>query len=185
MRSMHFVFLPALILLAAPLLAAQSAASAMPAPAPIPAPILSAHTVFIGNAGMDAFADQVFGELGLTDTEPYDALYAAMKSWGRYQLVDSPAGADLVFEIRSTAPFTTPDKEVVWDFQHIVANSTWQFQNSVAIYDGKTHFLLWTITQPIRPAALAGTWRKNILAANDNLLAQFKSLLIATPPANP
>ena len=36
--------------------------------------------------------------------EPYNRFYAAMKSWGRYELVASPADADWVFEIRFTAP---------------------------------------------------------------------------------
>ena len=30
----------------------------------------------------------------------YNEFYAAMKSWGRYELVSSPADADMVFEIR-------------------------------------------------------------------------------------
>ena len=31
---------------------------------------------------------------------PYNEFYEHMKSWGKYQLVQAPADADLVFEIR-------------------------------------------------------------------------------------
>jgi len=32
----------------------------------------------------------------------YDELYASLKKWGYFQLVDSSAQADLIFEVRST-----------------------------------------------------------------------------------
>lgn len=174
-------FLLVLILVPAAILAAQTP----PPPAPIPAPIPGAHSLFLANAGMDAFALQAFNEIGLPATEPYDALYASLKSRGANPLINTPAAADLVLEIRSTAPFTASEKEVSWDFQRIAANTSWQFQISLTIYDAKTHFLLWTITEPIRPANLAGTWRKNILAANDDLAAQLGALLAPVPPAHP
>jgi len=133
-----------------------------PAPAaPIPAPILTAQKVFVANGGMDAVSLQEFRRLGLSDNEPYNSFYAAMKSWGRYQLVESPADADLVLALRFTAP---------------------QLQISFDILDGKTHFLLWTITQPVEPAARKSTWRKNIAAANASLVDSFKAL---TAPATP
>jgi hypothetical protein len=37
----------------------------------------------------------------------YNELYAALKPWGYFQLVDSPAQADLIFEIRSTVDMHT------------------------------------------------------------------------------
>ena len=128
-----------------------------PPPGPIPGPIASAQKIFIGNAGMDAFSMQAFGELGLNGTAPYDTLYSTVKSWGNYQLVGSPADADLVLEIRFTAPFSGGNGERSWDFQRILANTTWQFQTEVTIYDAKTHFLLWTLTQPVRPASVPST----------------------------
>lgn len=109
---------------------------------------------------MDAVSLQSFRHLGLSDNEPYNSFYAAMKSWGRYQLVASPADADLVLALRFTAP---------------------QLQISFDILDGKTHVLLWTITQPVQAAALKGTWRKNIAAANAGLVNSFKAL--TAPPA--
>jgi hypothetical protein len=54
-----------------------------PTVAPVPAQIAAAHTVILAND-----------------------VYAALKAWGRYQLVDSPAAADLVFQLRDVAPIT-------------------------------------------------------------------------------
>jgi hypothetical protein len=62
--------------------------------APVPSTIFTAKKVFISNAT---------GEMVLPPGNPdmtYDEFYAAMKTWGRYTLVSSPADADMVFEIR-------------------------------------------------------------------------------------
>jgi hypothetical protein len=160
-----------------PILHAQQAVP----PAPVPSAIASAQKVFIANGGMDAFSLQAFQELTLNGTNPYDSLYAAVKSWNTVQLVSSPADADLVVQIRLTAPLTNVGEHATWDFQHILANTTWQFQAELKIYDAKSHFALWTITQPVRPANLKGTWRKNIADANAALAGDLKTLL--TPPA--
>ncbi len=68
-----------------------------PAPAPIPPQIGAARKVFISNAGGESF------EMILQQTvfdggpdRPYNQFYAAMKDWGRYELVPAPANADLV-----------------------------------------------------------------------------------------
>lgn len=76
------------------------AARAKEAPsAPIPAQILAAKKIFIANAGGDQMAenDPVF--TGGPD-RAYNQFYAAMKNWGRFVIVGSPAEADLLFEIR-------------------------------------------------------------------------------------
>ena len=62
--------------------------------APVPSAILTAKKVFISNAT---------GEMVLPAGDPdmtYNEFYAAMKSWGRYELVSSPADADMVLQIR-------------------------------------------------------------------------------------
>ncbi len=153
----------ALLLFAASLGAQQSATVTA---GPIPAPIFSAQKVFIVNAGMDASLAEGFQSLDLSVTEPYDSFYSAMQSWGRYQLVSSPAAADLVFEIHVAAPG---------------CNTAGQLQNVVTIYDAHTHFLLWTVNQPVKAAARKVTWRKNIAASNAALIAQLKSLVGAGP----
>lgn len=170
------IFRSVILLAALAVVLPMAPAQQMP-PAPIPAPITSAQKLFIGNAGMDAFSLQAFEELGLNGASPYNVLYSTVNSWGKYQLVSAPADADLVLEIRFTAPFSGGNGERSWDFQRILANVAWQFQIEVQIYDAKTHFLLWTLTEPVRPANLKGTWLKNIATANAALAGDVKSLL--------
>lgn len=156
---------------------------AAPPPAPVPALIPAAQKLFLANGGMDAFSLQAFQELGLRDTNTYDSLYAAIQSWKTHPLVSSPSDADLVLQIRFSAPLTNVGDHGTWAFQRIMANTTWQFQVDITIYDAKTHFLLWTLTQPVRPANLSGTWRKNIANADTALAGQLQALLTPAPPA--
>ena len=67
--------------------------------APIPAQIVAAKKVFIANGGGDdpGMPDPLFS--GGSD-RPYNQFYASLKSSGKYELVGSPAEADLLFEIR-------------------------------------------------------------------------------------
>lgn len=69
--------------------------------APIPTQISTAQRVFIANGGGDepGIYEPLFS--GGAD-RIYTQFYAAMKSAGRYELVGSPADADLLFEIRFT-----------------------------------------------------------------------------------
>jgi hypothetical protein len=108
-----------------------------PPNAPIPAPILAAKKVFISNAT---------GETVLPPGNPdltYNEFYSAMNSWGRYQLVGSPAEADLVFEIRLTSIVGTT---------RVIQGSggTGQdFQFRLVIFDSKSHVVLWAFSQSI------------------------------------
>src|SRR6516164_9206963 len=61
--------------------------------APIPAAITTAQKVFVSNAPGDSLPASLGGP-----ARPYHEFYAAIKSWGHYQLVSSPADADLIFE---------------------------------------------------------------------------------------
>jgi hypothetical protein len=53
--------------------------------APLPAAVTNAKTVFLVNGGGSSLA--------------FDAFYAAMKDWGKYQIVGSPEAADLVITL--------------------------------------------------------------------------------------
>src|SRR5437870_5050988 len=54
--------------------------------APLPAKVLAAKKVFLANGGGSDLA--------------YDALYAAVKEWSRFQIVDASSNADVIIEIR-------------------------------------------------------------------------------------
>ena len=95
-------------------------------PAPIPAQILEAKKVFVANAGGDELStdDPLFS--GDPD-RAYNQFYAAMKTWGKYELVSAPADADLWFEIasrcrRRRATFL---KETPWVRRRLIPNFGW------------------------------------------------------------
>ena len=55
-------------------------------PAPMPAAIADAKKAFVTNAGGSQLA--------------FDEFYSQVKQWGRFQLVGSPEGADIILELR-------------------------------------------------------------------------------------
>ena len=130
-------------------------------PGPVPAQISSAKKVFISNAGgqCNSFGNATFS--GSPD-RTYDELYAAMKSWGRYELTSAPADADLVFEINLTCELF-PD-----------ANRWAQFR--LLVIDPKTHILLWGFTQQLPVALLLSNRDKNFDEAMASLMERLKRL---------
>jgi hypothetical protein len=80
-----------------PLAAQKTAASGT---APLPAQILTAKKVFISYAGGESNS-RLAGYSGVTD-RTYNQFYASLKTWGHYDLVPTPAEAELVFEISFT-----------------------------------------------------------------------------------
>jgi hypothetical protein len=103
-------------LLSIPVLNAQQRSKDVPA-APVPAQIGAAKRVFISyNGGINGYVAK--------DDRTYDHLYAAMKDWGRYELVAAPADADLVLEaslvgVNIRLAVLDPKTHVVlWAFAH-------------------------------------------------------------------
>jgi hypothetical protein len=137
-------------------------------PAPVPAQLLTAKRVFVSNGGLDGLAFQAFHKLGDVN-QPYNAFYAALNSWGRYSLVAAPAEADLVFEIRFTAPFNGDE--------HV---PSYVPQLNLTIYDAKTRFVLWTILAPVEGAFRKTTFIKNVNQGITDLMASLKGLEAGT-----
>jgi hypothetical protein len=98
------------------------------AAAPIPAQILTAKTVFISNAGGDEWDLYSGGP-----NRAYNQFYAEMKSWGRYEIVPTPADADVILEIRQ------PNRS-----EHTLDEPL-----RLTIFDPKTHVILWAFTEHI------------------------------------
>ncbi|MDR3677504.1 MAG: hypothetical protein P4N24_18610 [Acidobacteriota bacterium] len=131
----------------------------------MPAGITAGKRVFISNAGVDGTSLAAFKKAGGAN-QPYNEFYAAMKDWGRYELVGAPADADLVFEIRFAAPLV------------MVGNvNTYGPELELAILDSKTHFRLWTFTEPVEGAVLKATWDKNFSRGMGSLMANMKNLV--------
>jgi len=66
--------------------------------APVPGPILRGKKAFISYelGGVIAFPDNYSG----SPERAYSEFYGQMKAWGRYELVDDPKDADVVFAVR-------------------------------------------------------------------------------------
>ncbi len=143
--------------------ALQAQPSGAVATAPVPEQIVRAKKVFISNAGMDAISMMAFRRLGDPD-RPYNLFYAAMKTWGHYELAASPADADLVFEIRFSAPLID------------VEPAAYGPQVGLVILDARTHFILWTMAEPVQGAVRKGTFVKNVNSGITNLMADVKKL---------
>ncbi|MGA8938007.1 MAG: hypothetical protein WB439_02470 [Acidobacteriaceae bacterium] len=59
--------------------------------------VTAAKTIFLSNAGGNNYFN---GQITGGPNASYDELYAALQQWGYFHLVDSPAHADLIFQIR-------------------------------------------------------------------------------------
>jgi len=138
-----------------------------PATAPVPPQVAAAHSVFIANAGgesLDQITDQTVFNGG--PDRPYNEFYAAMKSWGRFELVSAPTDADLVFEIGFSDQYQGP--MLVSQFK-------------LVILDSKMHVALWTIYKYVEPAGMAKNREKNYELAMTALIEDVKNLV--APPA--
>lgn len=158
----------AFALMVAPALNAQQPQKSQIPTAPVPVQIISSNKVFISNAGVDGTTLAAVTKAGDPD-QPYDEFYAAMKTWGRYELAAAPVDADLVFEIRFTAPMTDCGKA-----------PSYAPQLSLAILDAKTHFRLWTFTAAVQGAIREATWKKNFSQGITDLVDDLKKLTTQT-----
>jgi hypothetical protein len=124
-------------------------------PAPVPIQILTAKKIFITNGD----SDPVQGIPSLA----YGEFYASLKSLGIYELVQTPADADVVLEVRH---------EIVFPTQEV-------FVLRLAILDSKTGILLCRITEHVEPWAREATGRKNFDEAMTNLVSDLNKLIIS------
>jgi hypothetical protein len=132
--------------------------------APVPEQISTAKRVFVSNAGVDTLTLAAFRKMGDPDHH-YNQFYGAMKKWGRYELVAAPADADLVFELRFTAPLSGCN-----------SMDKYEPQLRLSIIDAKTHFLLWGLTAPVEGALRKATWVKNFDNGITALMQDLKKL---------
>jgi hypothetical protein len=151
---------------------ALAADQAKPAPpAPIPAQILEAKKVFVANAGGDDPSPDD-PELSGDPDRAYNQFYAAMKTWGRYELVSAPADADLWFEIRFTMP---PATRAVFKGD-TVGTAPFDPQVRLVIRDPKTNAILWGFTEHVAWAILKGNRDKNFDLALARIVSDVQRL---------
>jgi len=158
------------LLCAALLFGAAANAQAPPAPvaslAPVPPALLNAKTVFISNAGADSglFPHPFSGD----PDRPYNQFYSAMQSWGRYEIVGDPSQADIVIELQLIAPPGPSSGNKV----NGASDPLPMFR--LVIYDRKTHYVLWALTESITVAYLQKTHDSNFDAALSALTQDLK-----------
>jgi hypothetical protein len=152
-----------------PLLSAQKSKELVPAP--VPQQITAARKVFISNAGGESFEsviDQTVFDGG--PDRPYNQFYAAMKDWGRCELVSSPSDADLVLEISWTLSDTGLRLPVLGQLRLVVI-------------DPRTRVTLWNLTEYVRGAMLLGNRDKNFDQAMTTIVNRMKILMVPTAAA--
>jgi len=98
----------------------------------------------------------------------YNEFYAAMKSWGRYELVGAPQEADLVFEVRLT--IIQPQRSHPLGGE---SNPEYDSQFHLAVRDVVTNETLWGLTEHAQTAILQGNRDKNFEQALAGMVAEL------------
>jgi hypothetical protein len=174
MRTLHACFCLSVAVAVSLATAAFAQTPAYNQAGPVPPAITAAKTVFVSNAGSDS---GLFPSPFTGDTDrPYTEFYAALKASGDFTVVADPAQADLVLELRLIAPNgpTDPNK--------VAGASDPLPMFRLVVYDGKTHYILWTVTQSIAPVVGQKAHDRNFDLALTQVLNQFLQVA-GKPPA--
>jgi hypothetical protein len=138
---------------------------------PIPSQIQSAKKVFISYAGQDVGSGDVRSPDSLMVSELYSDFYETIKDWGHFEVVQTPADADLVLEISVTfwlkEPYSSENVQIP------IVTSPIGAQYRLGIVDPKTRILLWVLNRPIRSA-------RNTVGARRVIVLDLKALCEST-----
>jgi hypothetical protein len=126
---------------------------------PVPPSILAAKKIFLSNSG--AYSSLYNGG----QDRAYNQLYAALQTSGFFEMVGDPAEADLVLELQISD----------------LAPPSASFR--LLIYDRKTHFLLWTLLEPITACGRQKTCDSKFDEALLVLMLNFEKLAGKAPNA--
>lgn len=160
MRKFHIV----LLLISFTIVASAKNRKDIPQ-APLPSIVINAHKVFLTNGGGS--------NLG------YDAFYAAMKDWGKYQIVGSPEEADFIIEL---AYRVEHGGTRVWSTNNTYDGTTQVHSNQIvdpqlilAIYDAKTKNSLWETIDHRRLARREKNREKETVNSAERLVNELKA----------
>ena len=143
----------------------------------VPAALLSAKTIFLSNAGADGglFPQPFSGD----PNRPYQEFYSMLQDAKQHQLVDDPSQADLVLKLQLNAP-NGPSSG---NKQNGASDPLPTFR--LTIYDRRTHYVLWALTETIQVAMLQKTHDKNFDQALMNLAYDFDQVTTPLAPNSP
>jgi hypothetical protein len=153
----------------------QAEPPVLPPAAPVPAQIIAGRKVFVSNLGADTSLILPDHYNGGPD-RAYNQFYAAMKSWGRYELLTAPAGADLILALTWVAPVGPSD--VIRGS----GRSSRDPQFRLTIVDPTTHTVLWAFTEHLE--IYSGTHDQGFDQAMARIVDDLKKLA-GPPPAAP
>lgn len=131
-RRNLFMVMSGILVLTPMLIAQQTDSSA----APVPPQVLNAHKVFVANGGGSNYFERFDGG----PNRAYNTFYKELKQTQQYELVSSPSGADLIFEIRAIAPATSGTNDTV----------SYNPQVVLTVRDPKTNAVLWSESANVR-----------------------------------
>jgi hypothetical protein len=137
----------------------------------VPPALFSAKTIFLSNAGGDSglFPQPFSGD----PNRGYEGLYSMLKAAGQHQLVDDPSQADLVLELQLIAPNGPSGANK----QNGASDPLPMFR--LTVYDRRTHYILWALTETIETAVRQQTHDKNFDQALSNIAYDFDQ--VTTP----
>lgn len=146
---------------------------------PIPPQIAAAKKVFIANAGGDErwYDEQIFDG---GPARAYDEFYARVKAAGRYEIVNTPAEADLLFEIGLSTPMASGvgARGDTW------GDKPFDPQFRLVIRDPKTNALLWAFTEHVQWAIQLGNRDKNFEKTLVRIMRDLQGLSASPDSAN-
>jgi hypothetical protein len=135
------------------------------ATAPLPAVVVNAKRIFLVNGGGS--------NLG------YDAFYAAIKDWGKYEIVGSPDEAELIVEL---AYRTEHGGTRVWSTNNTYNGTTQVHSRQIVdpqlvltIYDAKTKNSLWSEVDHRRLARREKNREKETINSAERLASDLKA----------
>lgn len=131
--------------------------------------MLAAKKVFLANGGGNDLA--------------FDAVYAAVKQWPRYEIVDTSAAADIIMEIRYV---TESQGTRVWSTTNVANGATNVHSSQIVdpqlvltIFDPISKEQLWSTVEHRRLARLEKNREKETINAAQKLVANLKARLSA------
>ena len=144
--------------------------------APVPPALHAARKVFISNAGADSgLFPHPFS--GMPD-RAYNEFYADVKAMNRFELVNDPAEADLVLELQLNAPNGPTNANKVKG----ASDPLPMFR--LTVWDRRTHYVLWALTESVEQANLQKTHDRNFDDAIAELVKGLKKV-VTSPPTKP
>jgi hypothetical protein len=125
--------------------------------------LLSAHTIYVARSTQDA-------NFHLSPDDAYNLVLASLRNWGRYQIVDSVAQADLVLQLRDAVHVSVVDDTNDTPITYYTPS----FQLTVA--DPSTLAPIWSVSSSI-PTAIKRKNQSSLLsAAATSVVSQLKLL---------